>query len=61
MKPHEIPDVSLEHLVRVFGNEGADLEPEDFKWVRILVDYEAARRRKARRAGAAGSKVNRRR
>lgn len=59
MKPHEIPDVSLDHLVAVFGGEGADLEPEDFKWVRVLVDWEVARRRRARRAGAAGAKVRR--
>lgn len=57
MKPHEIPDVSLEHLVRVFGGEGADLEPEDFKWVRVLVDHEVTRRRRARSSGAVGGRV----
>lgn len=58
-KPHEIPDVSLDHLERVFCGEGADLEPEDFKWVAVLVNHEIRRRRRAKRSGAAGARVNR--
>lgn len=58
-KPHHIPDICLEHLVRVFCGEGADLEPEDFKHVAILVRHEVARRARARGNGAAGARINR--
>lgn len=46
-KPHQIPEESLDHLKRVFCDEGVDLEPEDFKWVAVLVNHETNRRRRA--------------
>jgi hypothetical protein len=58
LKPHEIPDYAIESLRAVFCGEGADLEPEHFKWVAVLVDHEIHRRQRARRAGAAGASVN---
>ena len=59
-KPHQIPGAALDHLVRVFCGEGADLEPEDFRYVAILVRHEVSRRARAKRAGAAGARVNNR-
>lgn len=38
--------MTLERLLKVFGNDGIDLEPEDFYSVRILVVEEIARRKK---------------
>ena len=44
-RPHQIPNVSLDHLKRVFCGEGADLEPEDFRRVAVLVNHEVSRHR----------------
>lgn len=55
MRPRQIPGPSLDHLVRVFFGESADLEPEDFWWVRVLVEHEVGRRRRARRQASSRS------
>lgn len=58
LKPHEIPDWAIESLRAVFCGEGANLEPEHWKWVEVLVEHEFHRRQRARSAGAAGGQVN---